>query len=64
MSEQEKYFNVLFLIYSRITIAFMIIPIIVAFIKRKDLNKNVKIFLLFCLFALIVALFPLAQYLP
>jgi hypothetical protein len=44
--------NDIFILFSKITVMIMVIPIITAVINRKYLNKPLKIFLLYLIFAL------------
>lgn len=48
MTEAEKICNALLINFGKLTLATMILPIIVAFIKLKYLNKILKFFLYYC----------------
>jgi hypothetical protein len=54
---QEIFFNQLFILAGKAVIGCMIIPILIAFIKKNCFNKPIKIFFIFCLLSIFVALF-------
>ena len=47
--EQEKAFNVLFVLFGKMVTISMILPLLAAFLKRKALNRSLKFFLWYCI---------------
>jgi hypothetical protein len=53
MNEQEIYFNKLLLLSGKIGTLMILLPLFLALIKKTNLNKALKVFVLYCVFAFI-----------
>ena len=52
----ENYYNNLLILYGKIVAGFMLLPIFTSLFRRRNLNKNLKIFLTFCIIEILILL--------